>query len=142
MVFVVECSFVLNLTFVFFPIWQCLQIEFEGLITFGRSITAFFSLDLIKLSQFKCPNLLWHSHISSTWLKHHFSSSSILMMYTMLYVLGATATSFPMSFSFISHFRESKVCDPDHKYDLHLEDLVWNFIPKVHLLLWFYYFLN
>ena len=105
--FVVECSFVLKLNLVCFPIWQCLQIEYEGLITFGRSLIASFSLDLIKLSKLKFPNLLFHSQVSSYWLKQHFSPSSTSRIYTLLDVLGTTVTSFTISF-FWSHISEIK----------------------------------
>ena len=76
-------------------------------IIFGRFLTAPFLLFFTRLSNFRCPLLLCHRKLSSTWLILHYSSFS--RIYTLFGVLTTVPTSFPKYFLPISHFFESNI---------------------------------
>ena len=94
---VVECSFVLNSTLVCFPCWQDSQIPVFGLWISGISLTAWYSLILIRFPKWICPILLCQSQFSSSLPKQHFYFLISSNMYMLLGVLEAVATNFPES---------------------------------------------
>ena len=105
----IEYSFDLNMVFVFFPCWQCLHKVLVGFVIWGISLTSFLLMTLTRLSKCMCPIILFHSQLSSSFPRKHFSFPTSLNTYMLLEVLATVATNFLESYFLISHFCESKV---------------------------------